>query len=93
MRLTNLEDRFDGLNNSGSVVFDINAFAKELFMEANAHWLGAMNSMKQQEEYIKMMQINITEMNAAGSMTLEQLSKSNQTRWKVPSAEDPQALV
>jgi hypothetical protein len=84
VRVINLADRFDGLNNSGSVIFDVNTFAKEYFMEANAHWFGTLNSKKQQEDYMKMIQINITEMNAAGSMTLESLEKSNQTKWKVP---------
>ena len=39
------------------------------------------------------MVVNITEMNAAGSMTLEQLGKSNQTLWKTPSSEDPLELM
>jgi hypothetical protein len=47
LRIINLDDRFDGLNNSESVVFDISAFAKELFMEANSQWLIKYNSPKQ----------------------------------------------
>jgi len=35
--VANLEDRFDGKNNSKTYMFDINAFAKEFYMEANAH--------------------------------------------------------
>jgi len=93
VRVINLEDRFDGLNNSGSVVFDVNTFAKEYFLEANAHWVNKLNSPKQLEEYMKMMSINITEMNAVGSMTKESLEKSNQTKWSVPKAEDPEALL
>ena len=71
LRVINLEDRFDGLNNSASVVFDVNTFAKEYFMEANTHWMTKMNSNKQMEDYIKALNINITEMNAVGSMTKE----------------------
>ena len=93
VRVINLEDRFDGLNNSGSVVFDVNTFAKEYFLEANAHWINQLNSPKQLEEYMKMMAINITEMNAVGSMTKESMDKSNQTKWKVPSSEEPEALT
>jgi hypothetical protein len=37
LRVANLEDRFDGKNNSKTYMFDINAFAKEFYMEANAH--------------------------------------------------------
>jgi len=43
LRVANLEDRFDGKNNSESYNFDINAFAKEYYMEANAHLMQGLS--------------------------------------------------
>ena len=38
VRVTNLEDRFDG-EHAKTYFFDINEFAKEFLLEANAHLL------------------------------------------------------
>jgi hypothetical protein len=43
LRIANLEDRFDGQNNSKTYDFDINAFAKEYYIEANAHLMQGLS--------------------------------------------------
>ena len=91
LRIANLEDRFDGKNNSQSYNFDINAFAKEYYLEANAHLMQGL-SQKDQEIFAKAIDLNITEMNAAGSISLDRLSGVNSTiftKWKVPEKEEP----
>lgn len=35
LRITNLDDRFDGKTNEDYIYFDVNAFARELYLEAN----------------------------------------------------------
>jgi len=37
LRIINLEDRFDGKAGDNIHYFDVNAFARELYLEANAH--------------------------------------------------------
>jgi hypothetical protein len=101
LRIANLEDRFDGSNNSQSYNFDLNAWAKEYYMEANAHLIQGL-SPKEQETFVKAIELNITEMNAAGSIALDRLVGANSsnssdnttvlTKWKVPEAEDPTGL-
>lgn len=91
LRIANLEDRFDGKNNSESYNFDLNAWAKEYYMEANAHLIQGL-SPKEQETFVKAIGLNITEMNAAGSIALASLVGANatvMTKWNVPEAEDP----
>ena len=44
---------------------------------------------------MKAIELNITEMNAAGSISLEKLSGINSTfftNWKVPEKDDPKGL-
>jgi hypothetical protein len=91
LRIANLEDRFDGRNNSESYNFDLNAWAKEYYMEANAHLMQGL-SPEEQETFVKAIEVNITEMNAAGSIALDRLVGANSTvltQWKVPAGEDP----
>jgi hypothetical protein len=35
LRITNLDDRFDGKTNEDFTYFDVNAFAREMYLEAN----------------------------------------------------------
>jgi hypothetical protein len=35
LRVTNLDDRFDGKSNEDYIYFDVNAFAREMYLEAN----------------------------------------------------------
>ena len=35
LRITNLDDRFDGKTNEDYIYFDVNTFARELYLEAN----------------------------------------------------------
>jgi hypothetical protein len=62
IRLSNMEDRFDGA--SKSYKFDINAWAREFYIEANSH-LFKLNTTS---EIVKGIRLNITEMNLAGSI-------------------------
>lgn len=94
LRIANLEDRFDGANNSRSYNFDLNAWAKEYYLEANAHLIQGL-SPKEQETFVKAIEVNITEMNAAGSIALDRLAGANSTvltKWKVPEKDDPTGL-
>lgn len=94
LRIANLEDRFDGRNNSQSYNFDLNAWAKEYYMEANAHLMQGL-APKDQETFVNAIATNITEMNAAGSIALEKLVGANSTvltHWRVSEAEDPTGL-
>ena len=43
IRVTNLEDQFDGLT-AKSYKFDINAWAREFYLESNTHYLAAGNT-------------------------------------------------
>ena len=67
---------------------DLNAFARELFMEANAHLLSKTATIA--EDQIKQLQVNITEMNLGGSIPLQLMRQRNKfTKWKTSVAEDP----
>jgi len=35
LRITNLDDRFDGKTNEDYIYFDVNTFAREMYLEAN----------------------------------------------------------
>ena len=35
LRIINLDDRFDGKSNEDYIYFDVNAFAREMYLEAN----------------------------------------------------------
>lgn len=64
IRLSNLDDRFDGANVAKSYKFDINAWAREFYLEANSHLL----SKNTTSELLRGIRLNITEMNLAGSI-------------------------
>lgn len=63
IRLSNLEDHFDGAK-AKSYKFDINAWSREFYLEANSH-LFKKNTTK---ELLQGIRLNITEMNLAGSI-------------------------
>jgi hypothetical protein len=46
VRITNLDDRFDGKTNEDYIYFDVNAFAREMYLEANEKNMS--KSMKKQ---------------------------------------------
>lgn len=64
VRLANLDDRFDGVDAAKSYKFDINAWAREFYLEANSHLL----SKNSTSELLRGIRLNITEMNLAGSI-------------------------
>lgn len=66
--------------------FDVNEFAREYFMEANAHWMA--QKIDEVEKTLDILTVVIKEMNAAGSIPLTHLN--NQTHWKTDPKEDPQ---
>lgn len=63
IRLTNMEDRFDGLN-AQTFKFDINAWAREFYIEANTHYLMRNTT----SEIIRGIRLEIQEMNLGGSV-------------------------
>jgi len=64
IRLSNLDDRFDGVNVAKSYKFDINAWAREFYLEANSHLLTKNTT----SELLRGIRLYITEMNLAGSI-------------------------
>lgn len=64
IRLANLEDNFDGLT-AKTYKFDINAWAREFYLEANEHYLMTNTTT----ELLQGIRLNITEMNLAGSVS------------------------
>ena len=62
IRLANLEDNFDGMK-AKTYKFDINAWAREFYLEANSHYLVTNTTT----EILQGIRLNITEMNLAGS--------------------------
>lgn len=74
VRLTNLDDNFDG-NYSKPLAIDLNAWAREFYLEANAHLMVPNDTehMKDRNSSIDVLEgvlLNITEMNLAGSIPL-----------------------
>lgn len=65
-----MEDRFDGNNNV--FYFDVNAFARELYLEANAHSLTT-----DEQKIVTNLKLDIEEMNLAGSIGLQRLNVSD----------------
>lgn len=63
IRVSNLEDRFDGLS-AQAIQFDVNAWAREFYIEANSHFL-AKNTTSQ---IIRGIRLQIQEMNLVGSV-------------------------
>lgn len=68
IRLSNLEDRFDG-ENAKTYKFDINAWAREFYIEANSHLLKTnTTNYNTTSDVVRGLRLNITEMNLAGSI-------------------------
>ena len=90
IRLVNLDDHFDNTelhkNLSQTVFFDVNSYARQLFLEANQHLI---KSQKDQESYLSSLKVNVTEMNIGGSISVQDLKALNLTKWKVDAAQDP----
>lgn len=78
IRLANLEDNFDGLT-AKSFKFDINAWAREFYLEANTHYLMSNTT----SEILQGLRLNITEMNLAGSIPKSHFLNKTQahTNW------------
>lgn len=79
IRLTNLEDQFDGLT-AKSYKFDINAWAREFYLESNMHYLAQGNTTA---DILQGIRLNITEMNLAGSIPKSYFLNKTQahTKW------------
>jgi len=78
IRVSNLEDRFDGLN-AKTYKFDINAWAREFYLEANSHLLAKGNTTS---ELLRGIRVNITEMNLAGSIPKSFFNSTlTQAKW------------
>ena len=77
IRVANLEDNFDGL--TATYKFDINAWAREFYLEANEHYL-VVNTTT---ELLQGIRLNITEMNLAGSVSKSYFDNKTQahTKW------------
>lgn len=76
LRLTNLDDRFDG-NFTSTIGVNINEWAREFFLEANAHFMApniTNSSMRNTSlDMLEGVTLNITEMNLAGSIPVKLL--------------------
>lgn len=84
VRISNLEDRFDN-RQARTYNFDLNAFGREFFFEANRHLTSKNSSL------LHGLKLEITEMNLAGAVNLTYFQK-NDTKlvsWKTPAQEDP----
>jgi len=83
LRVSNLEDRFDGPA-AKIQSFDVNAWAREFYAEANYH-------LNASESIFKDLKINITEMNLGASVQLDSLKNGtlNLTQWKTDPLLDP----
>jgi len=88
IRLTNLEDKFDG-NYSNPIAVNINEWAREYYLEANGHLMvpdDPTNLTKRNTslDILEGVQLNITEMNLAGSIPIKILkdqSEGNRLSW------------
>lgn len=78
-----MADRFDGPS-ALVEAFDINAWAREFYAEANYH-------LNVSESILKDLKINITEMNLGASVELDSLKNGtlNLTQWKTDPLLDP----
>lgn len=88
LRVINLADRFDG-GNQKEIYFDVNAFARELYLEANSH-----NLTTSEQKIVKDLKLDIEEMNLAGSIGLQTLNISDKlTKWRTAPSQDPPGLI
>ena len=87
LRVASYEDRFD--KHAMTQHFDINAWARDYYLEANIDMVNATYSANQ---LLDGMQVNITEMNLPGTVPLANFTNSqkfNQTKWLTPKVLDP----
>lgn len=64
----------------------MNVFAKEYYLEANSGWL-SKETPDVASKVLSALNLNITEMNLAGSIDLETLNKNNSmTNWRTGSS-------
>lgn len=69
-------------------VFDAKKFARQYYFEANAHLFGQLKSHRAMELMSKLV-VNITEMNAAGAVPLEEMTKKGEfTKWRTAPGSD-----
>jgi hypothetical protein len=81
VRVNNLEDRFD--ENPNTYVFNAKRFARQYYFEANEHLFTQLPPQKSLD-ILQKIKLQITEMNLAGSLSLEDLKKKvGFTQWKV----------
>jgi len=88
IRLTNLEDKFDG-NYSIPISFNVNEWAREYYLEANGHLMVPqdptnMTKRNTSLDILEGVMLNITEMNIAGSIPIKILkdqSEGNRLGW------------
>mmetsp|Transcript_21879 Transcript_21879/g.33933 ORF Transcript_21879/g.33933 Transcript_21879/m.33933 type:complete len:103 (+) Transcript_21879:4069-4377(+) len=81
-------DHFDG-NQSHTQNFDVNAWAREYFLEANSHLVPFNGNSS---DIFAGLTLNITEMNLSGTISLDKMNSSNitrQTQWKTPTDQNP----
>jgi len=81
IRLVNLEDRFDG--EAKTYRFDVNAWAREFYIEANQHLLGNPRFRGlTMSDLVRGIRLNITEMNLSGSIPKSLFQSTyQQTQW------------
>jgi hypothetical protein len=75
IRLTNLDDKFDG-NFSNSIGVNVNEWAREYYLEANSHLMVPddptnMTKRNTSLDILEGILLNITEMNIAGSIPIK----------------------
>lgn len=87
LRIASYEDRFD--KHAQTQHFDVNAWARDYYLEANINMVNATFSANQ---LLDGMQVNVTEMNLPGTVPLANFTNSqkfNQTKWLTPKVLDP----
>ena len=87
IRISSYEDRFD--KDAKTQHFDINAWARDYYLEAN---INLVNSTYSANQLLDGIQVNVTEMNLPGTVPLANFTNSktfNQTKWLTPKVLDP----
>lgn len=74
VRITNLEDKFDGLQHVNRTIYvNLNEWAREFYLEANLHNKPDNGEISKILDDLK---VNITEMTLSGSITIDAFMKS-----------------
>lgn len=87
LRIASYEDRFD--KHAMTQHFDVNAWARDYYLEAN---IGMVNATYSANQLLDGLQVNVTEMNLPGTVPLANFTNSqkfNQTKWLTPKVLDP----